>query len=242
MRGSFQSEIRNLKSAIDRNFIEISVADTGIGIKPEDLPKLFKEFTQLESPYTKQREGTGLGLVLTKRLVELHGGTIRVESEIGKGSKFIFTIPVKQPAKQAPSPDAKISYAKTGVSGKRALIIDDDKRTCDIVAGALTAEGYAVVSAADGREGIEAAQKEPPDLIVLDLMMPGMSGFEALDILSSAEKTAAIPVVILTAMSLSPEDRKRLKEKAEYITEKGGLTRDGFIAGIRKALSVREAG
>jgi len=74
--------------------IEISVRDTGIGIRPEDIQKLFKEFTQLESVYTKQYEGTGLGLTLSKRLVELHGGQIWVESEYGKGSMFIFTIPV----------------------------------------------------------------------------------------------------------------------------------------------------
>ena len=76
--------------------IEISVTDTGIGIAPEDIPKLFSEFTQLESTYTKQHEGTGLGLALTKRLVELHGGRIWVESEFGKGSRFIFAIPIRQ--------------------------------------------------------------------------------------------------------------------------------------------------
>ncbi len=80
----------------DRDFIEISVEDTGIGIKPEDIPKLFKEFSQIESAYTKTYEGTGLGLALTKRLVELHGGRIWVESEFGKGSKFTFVIPIRQ--------------------------------------------------------------------------------------------------------------------------------------------------
>ncbi len=80
----------------DRNFIEISVEDTGIGIKPEDIDRLFQVFTQLEFPYEKKHEGTGLGLALTKRLVELHGGRIWVESEYGKGSKFSFIIPVKQ--------------------------------------------------------------------------------------------------------------------------------------------------
>ncbi len=81
------------------DFVEVSVSDTGIGIKAEDIPKLFKEFTQLESPYTKDYEGAGLGLALTKKLVELHGGTIWVESEPDKGSRFAFTIPVKQPLK-----------------------------------------------------------------------------------------------------------------------------------------------
>ncbi|MEW6418297.1 MAG: ATP-binding protein [Nitrospirota bacterium] len=83
----------------DRNFIEISIEDTGIGIKSEDMDKLFKEFSQLESPYTKNHEGTGLGLALTKRLIELHGGKIWVESEFGKGSKFTFVIPMKQSTK-----------------------------------------------------------------------------------------------------------------------------------------------
>ncbi|MDP2157531.1 MAG: ATP-binding protein, partial [Nitrospirota bacterium] len=80
----------------DRDFIEISVTDTGIGIKPEDIPRLFRPFRQLESPYTKKYRGTGLGLVLAKKLVELHGGKIWVESEFGKGSRFTFVIPMRQ--------------------------------------------------------------------------------------------------------------------------------------------------
>lgn len=81
---------------LNGDFLEISVEDTGIGIKPEDMEKLFREFSQVESPYSKQFEGTGLGLVLTKRLVELHGGRIWAESEYGKGSKFSFVIPIRQ--------------------------------------------------------------------------------------------------------------------------------------------------
>lgn len=80
----------------DENCIVITVEDTGIGIKPEDMEKLFKPFSQLESPYSKKYEGTGLGLALTKNLVELHKGRIWVESEFGKGSRFSFVIPVKQ--------------------------------------------------------------------------------------------------------------------------------------------------
>ena len=94
---------------LQQDFIEISVADTGIGIKQEDIPRLFQEFTQLESAYTKNYEGTGLGLVLTKKLIELHNGRILVESEFGKGSRFSFVIPVKQTAKTGPAPEeAKI--------------------------------------------------------------------------------------------------------------------------------------
>ena len=84
---------QGIYSELDRNFIEISVADTGIGIRQEDVPMLFNAFTQLESPYTKKYAGTGLGLALTKKLVELHGGRIWAESEYGKGSRFTFVIP-----------------------------------------------------------------------------------------------------------------------------------------------------
>jgi len=89
--GEEQSEIRNLKSAI-----EVSVTDTGVGISQEDQKKLFQPFQQLESPLIKKYEGTGLGLSISKRIVELHGGRIWVESEEGKGSRFIFAIPVRK--------------------------------------------------------------------------------------------------------------------------------------------------
>jgi PAS domain S-box-containing protein len=91
-----KDEILTTDSELDGNFLEIAVSDTGIGIRPEDITKLFQPFSQLESTYTKKYEGTGLGLVLTKKLVELHGGRIWVESEYGKGSRFAFIIPIKQ--------------------------------------------------------------------------------------------------------------------------------------------------
>jgi signal transduction histidine kinase len=90
-----QSEIKNRKSTIRGNFVEISVEDTGIGIKPGDMERLFRPFSQLESAYTKTYEGTGLGLELSKRLVEFLGGRMRVESEFGKGSTFTFVIPIQ---------------------------------------------------------------------------------------------------------------------------------------------------
>ena len=102
-----QSEILNGKSAIDRNFVEISVVDTGIGIKPEDMPRLFRPFQQLESPYTKKYSGTGLGLLLTKKVIELHGGKIWVESEFGKGSRLVFVIPVKSATVNSPEGNSR---------------------------------------------------------------------------------------------------------------------------------------
>jgi CheY-like chemotaxis protein len=101
---------------------------------------------------------------------------------------------------------------------------------------ALRAEGVAVVKASNGRDGIEAARRQPPDFIVLDLMMPGMSGFEAADALHSTDKTSSIPIIILTAMSLSHADKQRLKGKVQYVEEKGSLSRERFIAEVKKIL------
>ncbi|MEK7789568.1 MAG: ATP-binding protein [Planctomycetota bacterium] len=217
------------------SFIEISVTDTGIGIKPEDMSKLFKEFSQIESSYEKKYEGTGLGLALTKRFVELHGGSILAESKWGKGSKFTFIMPVKQPVEAVPA------YSGEGdktLRGRRALIIDDDPGAIQIMEDALRAEGVAVVKASNGRDGIEAARRQPPDFIVLDLMMPGMSGFEAADALHSTDKTSSIPIIILTAMSLSHADKQRLRGKVQYVEEKGSLSRDRFIAEVKKILGM----
>jgi two-component system sensor histidine kinase/response regulator len=113
---------RRGNSELDAGFIEISVADTGIGIASEDIPKLFNEFTQLESAYTKQHEGTGLGLALSKRLVELHGGAIWVESELGKGSRFTFTIPVKKTLPIESTAKEVCQTEKKAASGKRNLL------------------------------------------------------------------------------------------------------------------------
>ena len=99
---------------------------------------------------------------------------------------------------------------------------------------ALRAEGVAVVKASNGRDGIEAARRQPPDFIVLDLMMPGMSGFEVADVLHSTDKTSSIPIIILTAMSLSQADKQRLRGKVQYVEEKGSLSRDRFIAEVKR--------
>jgi len=214
--------------------VEISVADTGIGIKQEDIPRLFQEFTQLESAYTKNYEGTGLGLVLTKKLIELHNGRILVESEFGKGSRFSFIIPVKHTAKTGLAPAKPEIKCRILSSVKTALVIDDDPTSIELIDRTLTAEGYKVDRALNGREGIEKARMLLPDLIVLDLFMPGINGFDAADMLKADRKTSDIPIIVLSAADLSQQDKKKLEGKAAYIAHKGSITREGFAAEIKK--------
>lgn len=217
-------------------WIEISVTDTGIGTREEDFPKLFKEFTQLESPYTKEYEGTGLGLALAKKLVELHGGTIGVTSEIDKGSRFHFTLPLG--TGRDALPDTPAADAGRGLPrGSRVLLIEDDPRMMAVMESALAAEGYIVLKAEEGRRGIEAAQREAPDLILLDLMMPGMSGFEVAEQLGIGERTRAVPVIVMTAMPLSASDRERLHRAVVWrIAEKGALSMAEFTDMVGNAV------
>jgi len=224
--------------ARDGNFIEINVQDTGVGIRAEDIPKLFQTFTQLESAYTKRHEGTGLGLALTRKLVELHGGRIWVKSEIAKGSCFTFNLPINEAA-------IKVSYASrsnTVINNNSCvLLIEDEPITLTALKYALQSKGYRVLRAKSGEEGLEMAQHAAPDLIVLDLVMPGMSGFEVANQLQDNGITEKIPVLILTAMDLSSADRSQLAGKVWRIEEKGSLATSEFIHLVEKAVASNKA-
>jgi len=215
-----------VNAARDGNFIEISVKDTGVGIKDEDIPKLFQTFTQLESVYTKKYEGTGLGLALTKKLVELHGGRIWVKSEPAKGSIFTFNLPINETAIKVSSANRAESVTN---NNSCVLLIEDEPLTFTALKYALQNKGYRVLRANSGEEGLEMARQAAPDLIVLDLIMPGMSGFEVANRLQDDKNTEKIPVLILTAMDLSSEDRAQLAGKVWRIEEKGRLATSEFI-------------
>ena len=224
----------NVSAVRDGNFIEITVADSGLGIKDEDIPKLFQSFTQLESVYTKKFEGTGLGLALTRQLVELHGGRIWVKSEFGTGSRFIFTIPLTPTV-------IKVSAANRleplSGRGSTVLLIEDDPLTLKALKNALESKGYRVLRASSGEDGIEMAHHDSPCLIVLDLMMPGMNGFEVASRLQDENVTAHVPILILTAMSLSAADREELAGKVWRIEEKGSLSTHEFICLVESAVA-----
>jgi len=343
-----------------QDFIEVRVVDTGIGIAPEDYSKIFVEFKQLDSSYSRKYEGTGLGLALTKRLVEMHGGTIGFESKVGAGSSFYFTLPAnlsaqKNADKDASRPpevpsdrekilvvedDPKTSkllcaflnnagyhtitafdgeeavqkarahklYAITldvmlpkkdgwevlkeikadkdikdipvlvisivddkdigfglgatdyltkpvsrndllsklnacglplpaSKSETRVLIIDDEPNSVELFSAILTSEGYQVFKAYGGKAGIEGVLQHKPNLILLDLIMPEVNGFDVIDTLKSSPETSVIPIIVITSMDLTREDKEKLNHYVSLVVKKGTYSNERFlkdIAALRK--------
>jgi len=178
--------------------VSISVADTGIGIRPEDQLVIFQEFRQVENPAGTAQEGTGLGLAITRRLVERQGGTITVRSEIGKGSCFTFTLPVASAAPVVPKP--KTAPAPPAVPLLRKpliLVVDDDPSARELLATYLESD-YRVAMAESGTEALEQAGQLRPDAITLDILMGSGNGFETLVALRKSPATAEIPIIILS--------------------------------------------
>lgn len=183
------------------NMVEISVSDTGIGMSKEDKPKLFGEFQQLHTGLTDKPEGTGLGLSLTKRFIELHGGEIRVDSALGKGSTFTFSLPFKSMSSQLilPAVQEPVLWRlpdNLSSATPKILVIEDDPKAADIFRIYLSEAGYIVELAADGAEGLRKVREWSPDAIILDVLMPNVDGWEFLNLLKADPATKDLPVVI----------------------------------------------
>jgi CheY-like chemotaxis protein len=349
------------------DFLKISVTDTGMGISPDGLDLLFKPFSQIDSGLARKFEGTGLGLAMVKLLADLHGGSVAVESEVGKGSRFTVWIPfrpaegmVLTPTK--PMPALTVSHVPGSLT---ALVVEDDFKSADLIRVQLEAEGFVVLHAATaetalilaarqtlalitldimlpnmdgweflgrikqtpglkhipvviisivadaekgyalgaagvmqkpisrqelydalvglglfplahdrtlkilvvdddpkaveliavrvlglassvlraygGQEAIDAARRELPDLIVLDLMMPEVSGFDVVAALHERADTASIPILVVTAKHVTAEDRERLNGYVMTIMEKANFDRDRFVGEVRRAMAGRHA-
>lgn len=174
-----------------------SVVDTGIGIPPADQRNLFTKFYRVDSSLTREIGGSGLGLSICKTIVDLHGGRVWVDSEVGKGSTFSFSLPLA--LKEAKAEELPIE--KILKPGKRILVVDDEPDIAKLIQLYLEKEGYSVIKAFDGEEALRIARKEKPDLITLDIMMEKMDGFEVLHCLKEDPVTEPIPVVILSIVS-----------------------------------------
>lgn len=195
------------KIEFNNNEFIISVIDTGIGIEPEYQESIFDEFTQVDSSQSRQYEGTGLGLALTKRIVELHGGKIWVESEgTGKGSKFTFTIPYQKSTVEAISEltdENKIYKPLEDVTtekheSKVILVVEDNPQAAQLLSIYLSESGYKVVVADDGDSAIVKAREIKPFAITLDIMLPKKDGWQVMQELKSFPDTCDIPIIIIS--------------------------------------------
>ena len=348
-------------------FLEISVTDTGMGISPEGLERLYKPFSQIDSGLARKFEGTGLGLAMVKLLADLHGGAVAVESDVGKGSSFTVWLPfrpsetgvltptraiaalpleplpgtltalvveddyksadlirvqleaegfvvlhaataeaalglaaqqplalitldimlpdmdgwefltrikatpslkhipvviisiVADPAKgfalgaagvmQKPISRQELYEALVGlglfpiVQGRslKILVVDDDPKAVELIAVRILGLASTVLRAYGGKEAIDAARRELPDLILLDLMMPEVSGFDVVTALTENEETARIPILVVTAKHITPEDRNRLNGYVTTIMGKANFDRERFIAEVRRAMAGRHS-
>src|SRR5262249_21514390 len=192
-----QGEVKlRVKKVVDgRNWIEIAVADTGIGMTPEQQAKLFEEFTQADSSTARQYGGTGLGLAITRKLARMMGGDVTVTSEPGKGSVFTVRLPASAEAQ---------ARSATGSDGGRSptadsvLVIDDDASARELIANHLKAEGFSGATAAGGVEGLKLAKELRPTAITLDVMMPDLDGWSVLAALRKDAELAEIPVIMIT--------------------------------------------
>jgi CheY-like chemotaxis protein/two-component sensor histidine kinase len=187
--------------------ITITVADTGIGMTAEQLGRLFQEFNQADSSTTRRYGGTGLGLAISRRLARLMGGDITVESTPGEGSTFTVWLPATPVAQavtgQPTGPRAQAPVAAalpTPPDGEatKVLVIDDEETVRDLMRRFLVREGFDVVTARDGAEGLALARQLHPAMITLDVMMPGLDGWDVLQALKRDPALARIPVVMLT--------------------------------------------
>ncbi|MGH9499923.1 MAG: PAS domain S-box protein [Terriglobales bacterium] len=177
--------------------VSLSVTDTGIGIRPEDQRMIFEEFRQVEGSSVAAQQGTGLGLAITRRLVEQQGGKVSVASELGKGSRFTFTLPAGAKVSLAvPHPPPRPT-ATTSLGKPLVLVVDDEVPARELISSYLDPE-YRTVSAASGVEAIKKARELRPDAITLDVLMSEGNGFETLVALRKDPETASIPVIIVS--------------------------------------------
>ena len=193
-------------TAADGDWIEYSVSDTGIGMTPEQVNRLFEAFTQADASTTRKYGGTGLGLAITRRFCRMMGGDVTVSSAPGAGSTFTIRLPAIVPESETAEAQPASSFIESkptpphSSDAHTVLVIDDDPTVHELMRRALTKEGYHVESALSGDRGLELARQLQPDVITLDVMMPGTDGWAVLSELKADPELAHIPVVMATIL------------------------------------------
>ena len=243
------------------NELIVSVTDTGIGIAKADYAAVFEQFKQVGGDtLTDKPKGTGLGLPICKEIVEHHGGRIWLESELGKGSVFSFALPVISSGKLTTKPmhlnelvrqlKEQMSFSQLKVEGKNStiLVVDDDDSIRSLLQQELSDAGYLIEEASNGKEALDSIRRNRPDLIILDVMMPEINGFDVAAILKNDPQTMDIPIIVLSIVQDKARgfrigvDRYLTKpiDTAQLFTEVGSLLEQGKSK--RKVMVVDEDG
>ncbi|GBF40751.1 SpoIIE-like protein phosphatase domain protein [Leptospira ellinghausenii] len=238
----------------------VSVYDTGIGMNEDQMKRLFSRFGISEASLTREQEGTGLGLALVKELVELHGGKVGVESEIGKGSHFYFSLPIIKNVKTAgisswkekqfhlfqheyiPEESKSLIFEAEKQPHKRfvkLLVVEDNPDLRSYLGSILTRAGYHVLVAKDGEEGLTTILSENPDLVITDLMMPKLSGLDLIKEIRKKEQFHSLPVILLTAKADVTTRKELHSEGADLYLSKPFLESE-LLSVIRNALRLKQ--
>jgi signal transduction histidine kinase/DNA-binding response OmpR family regulator/HAMP domain-containing protein len=221
--------------------IVIQVVDTGIGISKEHLPHIFDEFRQADGSTSRRFGGTGLGLAIAKKYAHFLGGNIEVESTIDVGSCFSLSLPISYSVEnKIVEPEVISKFAKPVQSKslktntiKTILLVEDSEPAIIQLKDFMEESGYKIMVAQNGGEALEIIEKIIPDAMILDLMMPDIDGFKVLESLRNVERTAHIPVLILTAKQITKDDLKSLKRNnIHQLIQKGDVNRSELLDAV----------
>jgi CheY-like chemotaxis protein len=225
----------NAKQEAGQEWLVVKVADTGRGIPEEKQDQIFDRFFQVDDSSTRSGEGTGIGLALTKELVELLGGRIDLKSQVGKGSTFRVRLPVNREAPiteivspkqllaehfKGPSPDKGAELRSSPEGDLPMLLVIEDNKDVRTYIESILRDSYQIVMTENGRMGVEKAQELIPDIIISDVMMPEMDGMEVAQRLRDDERTSHIPIIMLTAKATQADKNEGLRKGVDAFLTK----------------------
>jgi PAS domain S-box-containing protein len=226
-----------------QSYLRIAIVDTGIGIAPEHISRLFQPFIQIDSALNRQYTGTGLGLALVKRIVELHGGQVGLTSRVGVGSCFTINLPCIDSTSSFIEPNNQLDrQAKSQFIEQKSspliLLAEDNEANISTLSSYLIAKGYCILLARNGQEAIDQVQSQKPDLILMDIQMPGMDGLEAIQQIRSIPNSGKVPIIALTALAMSGDcDRCLAAGANDYLSKPVKLKQ--LVTTIQQYLSLR---